>query len=424
MKKLIVKKSIIITIGILIILLLTANTSALTKIKNISTENMIYVDDDNKEGPWDGTINYPYQNIQDALDFAENDFIIHIYEGKYFSSGSDEIEITKSVKLVGENRENTIITLDKGLDHVLKLSSDNVTLINLTIDDAIYGIKGEGNFFSIKNCIISNNLDGINLVSSSNVSIYNCKIIDNADGICLERCQNCNISNNHIISNFKGIRISKSSDNSEIYNNKIEKNLEDGISITESDNNFVIGNRFYINSQGIFGEALYFYRSSNNIISKNSIYKNECGGIVFTTSCKNNKILKNTIEDNIHNSDGNYFYGISFFEGSDDNLIYHNSFIDNNHLGLSNNAVDYCKNKWHNDSIKEGNYWSDYNGLDKNNDDVGDKPYNIRGGNNQDLYPLKEPYVRKSKEKSKNIIYINFFEIILQNIENLRNIFN
>jgi len=418
MKKILLKKSIIITIGILIILLLTANTSALTKtkLKNISTENIIYVDDDNTQGPWDGTQDYPYQFIQEALDEAEEGFIIYIYEGKYFSSESSDIEVTKSVELKGENRENTIITLDKGLDHVLKLDSDNVTITNLTIDDAIYGIKGEGDFFSIKNCIISNNLDGINLVSSSNISISNCKIIDNFDGICLEKCPNCNISNNHIISNFKGIRISKSSDNSEIYNNKIEKNLEDGISITESENNFVIGNKLYKNNQGIWGSALYFYKSSNNIISENSIYKNECGGIVLTYSCTNNKIFKNTIEDNIHNSDGNNFYGISFFEGSNDNLIYHNSFIDNNHLAFSHNAIDYCNNKWYNDSIKEGNYWSDYNGLDRDNDGVGDKPHNIRGRNNQDLYPLKDPCIRKSKEKSISCHFIKYIEIIKEKI--------
>ena len=28
--------------------------------------NMIYVDDDNIDGPWDGTQEYPFQDIQDG----------------------------------------------------------------------------------------------------------------------------------------------------------------------------------------------------------------------------------------------------------------------------------------------------------------------------------------------------------------------
>ena len=45
---------------------------------------------------------------------------------------------------------------------------------------------------------------------------------------------------------------------------------------------------------------------------------------------------------------------------------------------------------WDND--KEGNYWSSYNGTDRNNDGIGDAPYTL-GGNNTDRYPLMQLYV-------------------------------
>ena len=49
------------------------------------------------------------------------------------------------------------------------------------------------------------------------------------------------------------------------------------------------------------------------------------------------------------------------------------------------NARDVTNNRWYINSI--GNYWDDYVGVDKDDDGIGDAPYNISGGNNQDIYP-------------------------------------
>ena len=49
---------------------------------------------------------------------------------------------------------------------------------------------------------------------------------------------------------------------------------------------------------------------------------------------------------------------------------------------------DFTVSNWQNNQT--GNYWSNYNGADKNKDGVGDTPHLI-DQNNQDNYPLTNP---------------------------------
>ena len=52
------------------------------------------------------------------------------------------------------------------------------------------------------------------------------------------------------------------------------------------------------------------------------------------------------------------------------------------------------------DDGKEGNFWSDYNGTDSNNDGVGDTPYMI-DTLNQDRYPLLQSPVKLPVPQAK-----------------------
>ncbi len=69
-------------------------------------ENIIYVDDDNIEGPWDGSFSYPYLTIKEGLKAAKNLTTIFVFNGNYTEVGLD---INKRVRLVGEDRNRTII---------------------------------------------------------------------------------------------------------------------------------------------------------------------------------------------------------------------------------------------------------------------------------------------------------------------------
>jgi len=86
----------------------------------------------------------------------------------------------------------------------------------------------------------------------------------------------------------------------------------------------------------------------------------------------------------IYNNDiKNNNYGVSVLSFSSNNYFYLNDFADNNIL----NAQDSETNSWSYNS--QGNYWDDYGGKDENPEDgIGDTPYDIPGGDNQDEYPL------------------------------------
>ena len=164
-----------------------------------------------------------------------------------------------------------------------------------------------------------------------------------------------------------------------------------------------IGLGFIINNEGIGpSEPIFVFFELNNITIKNNVIKNNSEYGISAKWINNVNIIGNVIENNndgiflqnVKNStikentfEKNEQYGIFILSNkSINNQIYHNSFINN-----TINAYDESLNLWN--ELKEGNYWSDYEGIDRNlQDGIGDTPYDIPGGDNQDNYPLMSPY--------------------------------
>jgi hypothetical protein len=109
--------------------------------------------------------------------------------------------------------------------------------------------------------------------------------------------------------------------------------------------------------------------------------------------------------NNIISNDG---YGIQLdrcMGDGEQNIIHHNNFFDNK--GEEGQVCEWGSplNYWNNSYPSGGNFWDDYTGEDKyhgsnqdipGSDGLGDTPYDIPDGSNQDNYPLMEPWQEKN----------------------------
>ncbi len=281
------------------------------------------------------------------------------FYGVSFYSGSEENNCQNCE--IFDNIMGVRCTLSTHSNHILD---------NNIFNNSKYGVELNSSAHSntLTNCRIHNNSYGIHLENSDENSIINNNIVDNAnDGIYLQyNNEQNNISHNQIVNNWYGIRLISSSHNM-LANNSLSSNSY-GTWLGHSDNNTLATNQVTNNEMGFTVDS-----SSNNIIKNNNIDSNNYFGINSTSPSnfnifKGNNILNNPL-------------GIGLTVKN--NQLYHNNFINN-----TQNAEDYDNNFWYNATIQEGNYWDDYSGIDSDGDGIGDTPYDIDGGNNQDIYPF------------------------------------
>jgi parallel beta-helix repeat protein len=265
----------------------------------------LYVDDDNTDGPWDGSVEYPYKDIQDAVNAVNQGGTIRVYEGVYNETDlyTSFLKIEKKMNLIGNGSHCTII------NHGIKILADNILFEGFEITGR-WGIPNViilGRSFVIQsnnNRILNNSLDGIELRQSSKNSVCYNDII----GVELDESHSNIIKNNLILGGI-------SCDNSN--SNDISKNIicafswssnNNGIDLDNADNNMIIENH-------IIGGycALKLDHSHKNYIHLNQIEGNNFGIWIYNSS--GNNIRKNNFIDN-ELLDGIFFYGYNTWSGN------------------------------------------------------------------------------------------------------------
>jgi parallel beta-helix repeat protein len=368
-----------------------------------------------------------------------------------YTNGSSIQNLTLTNNKIGirffRSSDNSVFenTVSKNSQHGIytDFSSSNRIFGNNVAENNYNGIflsSSSNNNTILGNNITANKYHGIELVSSNNNTITTNNITaNNVCGMSISGSGN-NVSGNDIRDNLGGIWLYESSDNVLRSNIMVNNKLNFGVwgdlpqhFVNDVDtSNTVDGKTVYysVNRQGLVvplqagcvvlvnctritvedldlannsacivlaytsdatiirnkitnnARGVALICSSNNTISGNNITGNSWRGILLCSSSNYNLVQGNEITNND--------CGISL-EDSTNNSIFHNNFLSNTNDVYLPPHSDSLANAW--DNGIEGNYWSNYTGVDLDHDGIGDTVHVI-DANNTDHYPLMSVFSR------------------------------
>ncbi|MGD2091349.1 MAG: NosD domain-containing protein [Candidatus Aminicenantes bacterium] len=271
-----------------------------------------------------------YTTIQAAVNAANPGDTLSVHNGTY----QENVTIDKSLTIIGENKDDTIILGSDTGDAIL-ITAGNVTIKGFTIK-IDYDTYSYGPPYA-----------GIKIVSPSQHNI---------------------IDGNNIRDCYRGFFLEGGADTGNVIANNI---------ITNDVTGYLVMDYYSFWIMGSSGNKIY-----GNTISSTD---NQNGYGILLSGSSDNAIYANDIN-------GNY-YGIYLMSSSNDNILHHNNFDNVFADAYIENFLGTCTgNQWYLDIEVDpgGNYWSGFSCTDLNGDGVCDEAYSIPGGGtgDQDLYPL------------------------------------
>jgi parallel beta-helix repeat protein len=449
-------------------------------IRAIMSEPIITVPDD-------------FPTIQEAINAANEGDTVYVRAGTYY----ENVVVNKSISLIGENPNNTII--DGGeTGNVVYLGASDINISGFTIrnsgtsdwDTGVCVSRSSGNNISFNivtnnrngifihesskntltnNVVTANRVYGVHLWDTSNDTLTDNTVSNNFDGIIIELCSNTILRNNTASGNMYnfgvgGVELSHFVHDIDTSNKVEGKSIQYLVDRKDMviDSSWDVGHLYLVNSTNVTVKDLtltignwhgiQFAYTRNSRIENVTISKTSYA-IDFSYS-SNNTIINSNISNRmgirldgssgnsiINNSISNTWHAVSFFYSSNNtitnnyisnnrygiwsydssyNKIYHNNFVENTqHIYDSSiECPEYplSINIWDDGYPSGGNYWGDYAGVDEysgsyqnetGGDGIGDTPY-IIDENNQDNYPLMNPY--RSDTEEMRILYYDLLE--------------
>ncbi|MFW9906764.1 MAG: NosD domain-containing protein, partial [Candidatus Thorarchaeota archaeon] len=359
--------------------------------------------------------------VQKSSELMITDNIIHTDEYCINVLNQTDGNLTVSSNTLSSEGANCIL---------IEGSNDGTGLVIPTIsENTIEGADGHGIYVSnlptvevSRNTISKTENNAIYVYHSKNAQIHHNTISEASDfGIRLYMSPDSILNSNIISEAGEDAIYSSYSDNSIIEKNIVERCNDDGIAFGFFENNITVVSNTVTDIHdwalftysgldchvegNVLRQAQYgVYISStasdltftNNLIESMSLYGFYTVLTVNTGfSIFQNTFLKNNIGLYIQGDDNSIFnnsfiendLAIQFTADSGDSVIYFNDFVDN----LIQVVDAGTNNQWYYEITGKdfGNYWSDYTGMDANNDGIGDTPYNITNdGSIQDIAPL------------------------------------
>lgn len=292
-----------------------------------------------------------FTTIQDAINHAADGDTVFVFAltSPYF----EHVVVNRSIHLIGENRNTTVID-GEGVGDVVLLNADNTTVSGFTFQhsgdtpkvDA--GIESQSNRDIIQgNIVFQNGRYGVGILLNGSLGTLVC--------------------NNFIAENGnEGIFLGKSTDTI-VRDNIITRNGHCAIVISKSSTNTIINNTMFDNYAGVS----LWPGATDNEIAWNLIRNQEYSGLGIWSGANNNSIHHNIFLNNslygfiILKARGNVI-GSNTIQGSNEGMhltmanftvIKYNNFIRNNYSAFFENS---SFNRW------KQNYWDDHVGIRPN----------------------------------------------------------
>jgi parallel beta-helix repeat protein len=183
--------------------------------------------------------------IQEAINNASSGDLIFVHEGTYY----EDIVINKSVLLVGQDRDLTVISGSGNQSQVIYVMASGVTVKGFTVRSA-------------------RALYGIIVGSVGNVILHN-RVEDSYYGLMMSSSNNNVVSDNIISDNINGLTLFFSSNNA--YSDNVVSNNDVGVGLYFSNNNLFSANTVVGNNEGITlsssgGHNVFYHNNFNNTV--------------------------------------------------------------------------------------------------------------------------------------------------------------